>query len=411
MGLLALAAQAKSIKGAPHFTVLTVNHGLRKAAAAEAVQVAAQCEKLNLPHVTLMADRKLGKSDVQQQARNMRYRLMAAWCAEHGAQGLVVAHHRDDQAETVLMRMARGSGVSGLAGMAARQVLQTETSPLLLLRPLLNYGAAEVKALAHEAGLPVIDDPSNHDPQFERARWRRLLPLLQAEGLGAARLAEMAAEMRLLQAALDKKLTAWLDHYAAWHDYGVLSLPRRDFDALPLAQKQRFISRFVQYFGQHAHPVKQRKADRLLRQIEETAHGAAALGGLHMRWRKHQLFLGREAAACPAPIKLRNLARDSNGQFDSHFDRRFAFVGKKMPENISIAALGTRGVAEMRAQGALFDKAVPAAYYAALPGIFDGDRLLGCPVLTPNQSEMTGLQLSGVYYEGFYRDIIAGGQG
>lgn len=82
-----------------------------------------------------------------------------------------------------------------------------------------------------------------------------------------------------------------------------------------------------------------------------------------------------------------------------------------MPENISLAALGTRGVAEMRAQGALFDKAVPAAYYAALPGIFDGDRLLGCPVLTPNQSEMTGLQLSGVYYEGFYRDIIAGGQG
>ena len=114
MGLLALAAQAKSIKGAPHFTVLTVNHGLRKAAVAEAAQVAAQCEKLNLPHVTLMADAKLGKSDVQQQARNMRYRLMAAWCAEHGAQGLVVAHHRDDQAETVLMRMARGSGVSGL---------------------------------------------------------------------------------------------------------------------------------------------------------------------------------------------------------------------------------------------------------------------------------------------------------
>ena len=67
-----------------------------------------------------------------------------------------------------------------------------------------------MKALAHEAGLPVIDDPSNDDPQFERVRWRRLLPLLQAEGLGAARLAEMAAEMRLLQAALDKKLTAWL---------------------------------------------------------------------------------------------------------------------------------------------------------------------------------------------------------
>ena len=66
-----------------------------------------------------------------------------------------------------------------------------------------------------------------------------------------------------MQAALDKKLTAWLDHYAAWHAYGVLSLPRADFDALPLAHKQRFIGRFVQYFGQHAHPVKQKKTDRL----------------------------------------------------------------------------------------------------------------------------------------------------
>ena len=411
MGLLALAAQARSLKGAPHFTVLTVNHGLRKAAVAEAAQVAAQCEKLNLPHVTLMADAKLGKSDVQQQARNMRYRLMAAWCTEHGAQGLVVAHHRDDQAETVLMRMARGSGMSGLSGMAPRQLLHTETAPLLLLRPLLNYGGAEVKALAHEAGLPVIDDPSNDDPQFERVRWRRLLPLLQAEGLGAARLAEMAAEMRLLQAALDKKLTAWLDDYASWHDYGVLSLPRADFDALPLAHKQRFIGRFVQYFGQHAHPVKQRKADRLLRQIEETPHGGASIGGLQLRWRKSRVFLGREAAACPMPVAMSDMTSNPDGRFDSHFDRRFALSGTKGAKDLHLGALGPHGVAEMRARGLAFDKDVPAAYYAALPGIFDGDRLLDCPLLSSSVESMADFQLHSVYYHGFYRDIITGGRG
>ena len=81
---------------------------------------------------------------------------------------------------------------------------------------------------------------------------------------------------------------------------------------------------------------------------------------------------------------------------------------KKCLKTSALAALGPRGVAEMRAQGALFDKAVPAAYYAALPGIFDGDRLLECPVLTPNQADF---QLSSVYYHGFYRDIIAGGRG
>ena len=411
MGLLALAAQARSKKGAPRFTVLTVNHGLRKAAVAEAAQVAAQCEKLSLPHVTLMADAKLGKSDVQQQARNMRYRLMAAWCAEHGAKGLVVAHHHDDQAETVLMRMARGSGMSGLSGMAPRRLLQTETAPLLLLRPLLNYGGADVKALAHEAGLPVIDDPSNDDPQFERVRWRRLLPLLQAEGLGASRLAEMAAEMRLLQAALDKKLTAWLDDNASWHDYGVLSLPRAGFYALPLAHKQRFIGRFVQYFGQHAHPVKQRKADRLLRQIEETPHGGASVGGLHLRWRKSRVFLGREAAACPMPMAMCDMNSNPDGRFESHFDRRFTLSGTKGAKDLHLGALGPHGVAEMRARGFAFDTAVPAAYYAALPGIFDGDRLLDCPLLSSSVESIADFQLHSVYYHGFYRDIIAGGRG
>ena len=411
MGLLALAAQARGIEGAPHFTVLTVNHGLRKAAVAEAAQVAAQCEKLNLPHVSLMADTNLGMSDFQQQARNMRYRLMSVWCAEHGVQGLVVAHHRDDQAETVLMRMAHGSGMSGLGGMAPRQLLHTETAPLLLLRPLLEYGGAEVKALAYEAGLPVIDDPSNYDSQFERVRWRRLLPLLKAEGLGAARLAEIAAEMRLLQAALDKKLTAWLDHYASWHDYGVLTLPRTEFDALPLAHKQRFIGRFVQYFGQHAHPVKQRKTDRLVRQIEETPHGGASVGGLHLRWRKSLVFLGREAAACPEPVAISDMTSNLNGRFDSHFDRRFALSGTNGAKHLQLGALGPHGVAEMSARGLSFDKAVPAAYYAALPGIFDGDKLLQCPLLSSSDESIADFKLHSVFYGGFYRDIIAGGQG
>jgi tRNA(Ile)-lysidine synthase len=414
MGLLALAAQAGQLDGAPRFTVLTVNHGLRQAAAAEAAHVAAQCATLNLPHVTLMADKKLGASDMQQQARNLRYRLMAAWCAQHQAQGLVLAHHQDDQAETVLMRMARGSGMSGLSGMAARQLLQTEAAPILLLRPLLKYRGTDVKALAHEAGLPVINDPSNDDPQFERVRWRRLLPLLQAEGLGAARLAEIADDMRLMQTALDNKLTAWLDHYALWHDYGVLRLPRADFDALPMTQKQRFIGRFVQYFGQYAHPVKQKKTDRLLHHIDDTAHGAASVGGLHMRWRKGHLFLGREAAACEAAVPMNDIATRFNGRFD----RRFAIIGTNLSErerkNLHIGPLDPQGVADMRARGAVFDKTVPAAYYAALPGVFDGNRLIDCPPLSCSLSDLDAeaadFQMHSVYYNGFYRDILRAGR-
>ena len=98
MGLLALAAQLQNTDTAPRFSVLTINHGLRAQAAEEAAQVAAMCKKLGLPHAILAADERLGATDIQQQARNLRYRLMAQWCADNQAQGVVLAHHRDDQA-------------------------------------------------------------------------------------------------------------------------------------------------------------------------------------------------------------------------------------------------------------------------------------------------------------------------
>lgn len=401
MGLLALAAETQKMSYAPRFTVLTVDHGLRPEAAGEAAQVAAACKRLGVPHVTLTADAALPDSGIQQQARRLRYRLMAAWCAEHGADALVLAHHRDDQAETVLMRMARGSGVSGLGGMAPRQTLQTEAGPLLLLRPFLQEAGATLKALAYVAALPVIEDPSNRDEQFERVRWRKLLPLLAVQGLSAERLAAMAEEMRSVQAALDKKLTGWLDAYADWHPYGVLCLPRQDFDALPLAHRQRLLGRFVQYFGGHKHPLKQKKSDRALAQIAGQGHGATVLGGALVRWRKAQLFIGREAAACAATTVA------SEGDWD----HRFRVEAASQNPDLSLAALGAGGVNDLRARGGRFDTAIPAAYFAALPGVFDGEKLLGCPVLSAEMREVTDFRLSGVYSHTLYRDILRGGQG
>ena len=402
MGLLALAAQLQNTDTAPRFSVLTINHGLRAQAAEEAAQVAAMCKKLGLPHAILAADERLGATDIQQQARNLRYRLMAQWCADNQAQGVVLAHHRDDQAETILMRLARGSGISGLGGMAAKQVLHTAQGSLLLLRPFLASAGVDLQDCAHQAGLPVIDDPSNRDSQYERVRWRQILPLLEAEGLGAERLAAMADEMRMVQAALDNKLANWLDRHADWHDYGVLSVPRNDFDALPVPHKQRFIGRFAQYFGQHAHPLKQKKTDRLLRHIDDTAHGASVLGGMHVRWRKAKLFLGREAAACPTALMVPHT--------DVVYDRRFKLTASENAENQRLAALGSTGVASMRARGVVFDDTVPTAYFAALPGIFDGDNLLDCPLVPVPDATLKPVKLGGIFHKSLYRDILRGGQ-
>ena len=402
MGLLALAAQAQTYDHAPRFSVLSVDHKLRPEAAAEVAQVAQICRDLGLAHVILSADKSLPEHDIQQQARQLRYRLMAGWCAEHGAQAVVLAHHRDDQAETVLMRMARGSGVQGLGGMAPRQKIHTDAGPLTLLRPFLRDSGAALKQLAIEAGLPIIHDPSNDDTSFERVRWRRLLPKLEAEGLGAARLAEMADTMRGAQAALDAKLTLWLDAYAAWHDYGVLCLPRPLFGALPVAQQQRLLGRFVQYFGHHPHPLKRKKTAHVLALIAARPHGAAVLGGVHVRWRQATVFMGRETAACPTALPLNAVK--------GVWDRRFA-LNDIRADDVHVAALGQAGVQELRHRGVVFDARLPAAYFAALPGIFAGEKLHGCPIIEKNNDNLTDFGFSSVYREGFFRDILESAQG
>jgi len=149
----------------------TVDHGLRAAAADEAAMVAAWCGERGVPHATLRADRMIGPSDIQARARAMRYDLLAAWAAGAGATLLATAHHADDQAETFLMRAARGSGPAGLAGIRAHRAL----GGLGLIRPLLGWRRAALRALVEGAGIPFIDDPSNLDERFERVRVRQLL--------------------------------------------------------------------------------------------------------------------------------------------------------------------------------------------------------------------------------------------
>jgi tRNA(Ile)-lysidine synthase len=393
MGMLALAAAAKNLKQAPDFSVLTVDHGLRPEAAREAEIVAEACDKLGLPHVVLTADIKLTDRDIQQQARDLRYRLMGAWCAAHGA-ALALAHHRDDQAETVMMRLARGSGIDGLAAMRARQIMQLPTGPLLLVRPFLKHASTGLHGRADKAGLPIIADPSNLDRRFERVRWRQLMPELAAQGLDAGRLAAFAETMRATSETLNKRLHGWLQAYAVWHDYGVLCLPRRDFLRLPVDMQNRLLSLHIRHFGGHHHPKKRRQIDRLRAAIGASDTGGATLGGVFAHWRRETVFLGREAAAClPLPTPPRH---------DAVWDRRFVVTcGDGVPSG-KIAALAAAGVQSLRDRGQVFDDGVPAAYLAALPGLWQGNIMLECPALDgPN-----GVLAYNICELGFARDTL-----
>ena len=147
---------------------LTVDHGLRAAAAGEAAAVGAFCAARGIPHRVLRVAGPAPDAGLQAWARRARHALLEAACEAEGILHLALAHHADDQGETLLLRLARGSGPDGLAGMGALR----ETGAVRLVRPLLGVPRAALAAVCAEAGVGGVADPSNDDPRFARARLR-----------------------------------------------------------------------------------------------------------------------------------------------------------------------------------------------------------------------------------------------
>ena len=176
---------------------LTVDHGLRAAAAAEAAFVASLCTARGIPHQTLPWTGPKPAANRQAEARNARYALLRDACAAAGIGVLATAHHADDQAETLLMRLARGSG-GGLAGIRMHRPLGAGVT---LVRPLLGVRRAALAAIVAEVGIVPVTDPTNDDPHYDRTHARRLLA--STPWLDAARLADSAAHLAEAEAALD----------------------------------------------------------------------------------------------------------------------------------------------------------------------------------------------------------------
>lgn len=188
----------------PH--AATVDHGLRPEAADEAAAVADFCRTLGVPHAILRWQGEKPETGIQASARRARYALLKDEADRLGGAAVVTAHTLDDQAETMLMRMAHGSGPGGLSGMRPNATRHG----LWLHRPLLPVAKARLIATAKARSWPFIADPSNRDGRFERVRWRALMPRLAEEGLTAARLSALAARLGRMDHALDRRAQALL---------------------------------------------------------------------------------------------------------------------------------------------------------------------------------------------------------
>ena len=175
----------------------TVDHGLRAESVAEAALVSKFCQSLGVPHAVLKVEVALG--NVQAMARSARYAALAGWAEREELAALATGHHADDQAETLLLRLTRGSGVAGLAGVRARGLVPGTQLPLL--RPVLEFRRAELAAVVVAAGIAAVQDPSNQDDKFDRARLRKALA--QADWLDVPALAASAGHLADADAAID----------------------------------------------------------------------------------------------------------------------------------------------------------------------------------------------------------------
>jgi tRNA(Ile)-lysidine synthase len=274
LALLLLGAAARPGK----IEAATVDHALRPGSREEAEMVADLCARLGVPHAILTAvwDDKPATA-VQERAREARYCLLAQWATERELDAMATAHHLDDQAETLLMRLARGSGARGLAGMRPLAVVPGSDVPLL--RPLLGWRQAELEQICATAGLDPARDPSNDDEQFERIRIRRALA--EANWLDPLALASSAANLGEAEAALE---WATEQEWVRAVTNGPAEILYRPTD-VPSEIQRRIVSRAVSQLATEGHgaDIRGRELDRLLSVLvsggKSTLRGVLCSGG------------------------------------------------------------------------------------------------------------------------------------
>ena len=262
--LLASAARPDRIEAA------TVDHALRPESRAEAELVGELCSRLGVPHSILTIEwDAIPKAQIQAEASFHRYRLLGDWAEERAIPAIATAHHLDDQCETLLMRLNRGAGVSGLSGIRAARPL---TEQVTVIRPLIRWRRSELAAICDAAGVRAVDDPSNDDPRFERTRVRRLLAT--TDWLEPARIAQSADNLGEAEEALDWAAEQLIRERIRWDGDDIL-VDGRD---LPAELQRRLLIAAHEFGGNTA-----LRGPDLKRAIQTLyAGGSATLGKLKM---------------------------------------------------------------------------------------------------------------------------------
>jgi tRNA(Ile)-lysidine synthase len=293
IALMWLAARwRRALARGPRLIAVTVDHGLRSEAAREARDVKRLARILDLPHRTVRWTGAKPGTGLPAAARAARYRLLAQAARAHGATHVLTAHTRDDQAETLLMRMVRGSGIAGLAAMAR----ESEREGVVLARPFLSVSKSQLIATLKKAKIDFADDPTNRDTSFTRPRLRTLMPVLAAEGGDVRNLARLASRLARANAAVEvlvdgaERYLALRDREASHPGFDAKAFDAKAFDsktfdakafaAMPEEIRLRLLLRAINRFG-HEGPAELGKVEALLSALDRA--GANKTAGRRVR--------------------------------------------------------------------------------------------------------------------------------
>jgi tRNA(Ile)-lysidine synthase len=255
----------------------TVDHGLRRDSRGEAGFVADICARLDVPHEILEVEVAAADEGLQAAARDARYAALEAWAVRRDIPFILTAHHADDQAETLLMRLQRGAGLAGLAGVRPKRALGNAT----ILRPLLGWRRSELAMIVEQAGIEPVQDPSNRDPRFDRVRMRGRLT--EAPWLDAQALARSAGALAESEDAL-----AWMTE-RLWRERAERTPKAVLLDAcgLPPELIRRLLLRALHESAPDAR-LRGEKVQRLMQALGEgrtaTLAGVKCSGGQHWRF-------------------------------------------------------------------------------------------------------------------------------
>jgi tRNA(Ile)-lysidine synthase len=264
-----MARWRRALTRGPRLIAVTVDHGLRAEAAREARDVKRLAKSLDLPHQTLRWTGTKPKTGLPAAARAARYRLLAHAARKHGATHVLTAHTRDDQAETLLMRMLRGSGIAGLAAMAR----ESERDGVRLARPLLDISKSRLIATLNKAKIGFADDPTNRDTGFTRPRLRSIMPVLAEEGGDARNLARLATRLARANAAVEvltdgaARYLALRDRDASHAGFDANAFDAIAFAAIPEEIRLRLLKRAIDRVGDEG-PAELGKVETLLAALD-----------------------------------------------------------------------------------------------------------------------------------------------